>query len=220
MTSAVERNVATRALALSSAIARLLALCAVFGLGCSNAVPTRFVVERDLGAFFYRRYQKTLDVEFVIPGNPAAGHTATYVRRGTEPLEFATAFVTVYERAASLSAEVAARLAKLERYERRVQELAGQPAWLLSRGDERWALWVSGRHLVKLGAPPGEAVPEDLADAYMDAYPSDLDEHGRARPDAQSRGPTREQIAQQQADAAAQHPSKGARPAQPLPPHR
>ena len=71
---------------------------------CSPTLPARLVVEHDLGAYSYRRYQRTLDVEFVVEGNTAVGHTATYVRRhGDHPL-LATAFVTEYDHAASLSA--------------------------------------------------------------------------------------------------------------------
>ena len=64
--------------------------------------------------------------------------------------------------------------------------------WLLDGGpNERWAVWVSGRYLIKLGAPAGEDFPTALVDAYMDTYPSDLDEHGYARKDALSAGATK-----------------------------
>jgi hypothetical protein len=103
-----------------------------------------------------------------------------------------TAFVTVYERPDSLTAEVKERLKALERYKLAVQDLGDGYAWMLDAGpSERWALWVSGHFLIKLGAPPGESIPDALVDAYMDMYPSDLDEHGTARPDAPSRGPSK-----------------------------
>jgi hypothetical protein len=160
--------------------------------GCGRELPARYVVERDLGPFFYRRYQRTLDVEFVIPDNPAVGHTATYVRRGSDALALATAFVTVFDKSASLSAEVRERLEGLSHYQLAVGKVGGDHAWTLALGnDERWAVWVSGRYVVKLGAPRGEPLPGELADAYMNAYPSDLDEHGRAREGTTSRGPSR-----------------------------
>jgi hypothetical protein len=161
-------------------------------LGCSNTLPPRYVIERDLDGFIYRRYQKTLDIELAIAGNEATGHTATYLRRGRgKRVAVATAFVTVYAHAASLTAEVGERLMALERYQKSVQKLGGGYVWMLDAGEsERWALWVSNRHVIKLGAPAGEALPDAIAKAYMDSYPSDLDEHGHADPDAASRGPS------------------------------
>jgi len=43
---------------------------------------------------------------------------------------------------------------------------------------------------VKLGAPSGREMPEDVTDTYLDLYPSDLDEHGRAREGTASAGPS------------------------------
>jgi hypothetical protein len=160
-------------------------------IGCGGTLPPRYVVERDVGSFFYRRYQRTLDVEFVIAGNSAVGHTATYLRRGAHGTDFATAFVTVYTRPSALTAEVREQLESLEHYHFEVQEQDGEAVFALDRDDERWVVWVSGRHVVKLGAPRGEVVPEDLVEAYMDVYPSDLDQHGRARAGTESRGPSK-----------------------------
>src|SRR5262245_40807111 len=85
--------------------------------GCSSALPPRYVIEHDIDGLFYRRYQKTLDVELAIEGNQATGHTATYLRRGRgKDVAVATAFVTVYDHAASLCAEVGERLKALDRY--------------------------------------------------------------------------------------------------------
>jgi len=170
-------------------------------VGCGSSVPTRFVVERDLGDFQYRRYQKVLDLEFPVEGNAAVGHTASYVRRGTgREVVFATAFVTVYEQAASLSAEVADRLDTLGTYEVTVGELEGDYVWWLDGGDDRWALWVSGKYVVKLGFPRGEEIPDDLADEYVDTYPSDLNEHGRAEEGSDSYGPSVRQSNEQSQD--------------------
>lgn len=161
--------------------------------GCAPALPARLVVEHDLGAYSYRRYQRTLDVEFVIEGNAAVGHTATYVRRhGDHPL-LATAFVTVYDHAAGLSAELLERLESLGTYDRSVVRVSGEWVHKLSAGDESWLVWTSGVHLVKLGAPNGRDMPEDVADTYLDLYPSDLDEHGHAREGTSSAGPSQTQ---------------------------
>lgn len=157
-------------------------------LACSATLPTRRVIEHDLGPYAYRRYQRTLDLEFVIDGNPGVGHTATYVRRHGEHPLLSTAFVTEYEHAASLAAEVGDRLDSLGTYERRMTRVDGEWVHELTSGEETWLVWVSGAHVVKLGAPLGRSVPEDVADAYLDLYPSDLDEHGRAEDDAPSAG--------------------------------
>jgi hypothetical protein len=171
---------------------RIVLPIVLLALACSTQLPPRYVIERDLDAFMYRRYQKTLDVELAIEGNVATGHTATYLRRGSgKRVAIASAFVTVCEHPKSLTAEVRERLMALERYKLSVQKLAGGYVWSLDGGpSERWVLWVSGRYIVKLGAPPGEALPDALADAYMDLYPSDLDQTGHAKPDATSSGPS------------------------------
>jgi len=166
---------------------------------CGASLPARYVVEQDVGDFRYRRYQKVLDVEFPVEGNAAVGHTASYVRRDHgDEVVFATAFVTVYERPRALVAEVRDRLEGLGTYEIRVRELAGEHVWWLDGGSDSWALWVSGRHLVKLGAPRGEEIPEDLADAYTGLYPSDLDERGRAEEGAESAGQSARQVQQEE----------------------
>jgi hypothetical protein len=158
-------------------------------VGCGASLPPRFVVERDLGDFRYRRYQQVLDVEFPVEGNEAVGHTASYVRRDRgDEVVFATAFVTVYEQPRSLVAEVRDRLTSLGTYEVEVGELDGESVWWLDGGSDRWALWVSGQHVIKLGAPRGEEIPEDIASEYADLYPSDLDENGRAKEGAASAG--------------------------------
>jgi hypothetical protein len=177
---------------------RAALLCALVWIvvACVGELPARYVIERDLGGFHYRRYQRTLGAELEVAGNPAQGHTATYLQRGRERVAVATAFVSVHARAASLVAETRERLSTLSRYRTSVQPLGGQYAFILDAGpDERWAVWVSGRHVVKLGAPHGGSFPGELVAAYLDAYPSDLDEHGRARPDASSRGPSADERA-------------------------
>jgi hypothetical protein len=183
-----------RTLALACAYAALLA--------CGSNLPARYVIERDAGDFAYRRYQRVLDVEVVVPSNAATGYTATYLHRGKQSdVAIATAFVSVYDHPTSLVAEVHERLTALARYRMSVIELGSGNVWLLDGGpNERWAAWVSNRYLVKLGAPAAEEFPEALVDAYMNLYPSDLDEHGRAREDAASAGAS--QRDQQEARAA------------------
>lgn len=156
---------------------------------CGLTLPPRYVVERDVGELAYRRYQHVLDVELPIEGNVAEGHTATYLRRREgEQIGLATAFVTVYTQAPSLSEEIFERLEDLASYELSTVKVEGEWVWRLAGDEATWFLWVSGRHLVKLGVPVDRELPEELADTYLDLYPSDLGENGRAREGTASAG--------------------------------
>lgn len=173
---------------------RLLAMGALAVLAsCSTTLPPRLVLERDVSGWSYRRYQRVLDVELPIEGNPAVGHTATYVQRASRTsrdVPFTNVFVTVYERPAGLAAEVRRQMRALASYDAEVRAYGGGYVWYLDAGPgDRWALWVSGSHVVKVGAGGDlPSVPEDLVNAYMGFYPSDLDPHGRARPGTPSEG--------------------------------
>ncbi|MEZ4339267.1 MAG: hypothetical protein R3B82_21815 [Sandaracinaceae bacterium] len=161
--------------------------------GCGPSIPTRFVLERDVDGWAYRRYQRVLDVELAIEGNPAVGHTATYVRRASrtsDQVPFANVFVSVYERPEGLAAEVRRLVRGLASYESEVRDYGGGRVWYLDAGPgDRWCLWVSGNHVVKVGASETqEDVPEEIVSAYMGIYSSDLDEHGRAREGTPSAG--------------------------------
>ena len=172
---------------------------------CGPNIPPRYVLERDVGDFQYRRYQEVLDVEFPLEGNAASGHTATYLRRGVREdgadLRVATAFVTVYTEAPSLAAEIRERLETLHSYEIAVRKVNGEWVWVLDGGDIPWVMWVSGRHLIKLGGSPEEVddedsdteygIPGDILNAYTDLFDSDLDRHGQAREGSPSYGPSR-----------------------------
>ncbi len=164
------------------------ALAVALIAACGPALPPRYVLERDVEGYDYRRYQEVLDIEFVVDGNPAVGHTASYVARDDAGIHVATAFVTVYEHAASLAAEIKDRLDTLASYERRVVRIDGEYVHRLRASGEEWLVWVSGRYVVKLGAPNGREVPAGLAEAYLHLYPSDLDRSGRARRGADSAG--------------------------------
>jgi len=161
--------------------------------GCGPGIPDRFVLERDVGDWSYRRYQRVLDVEVAIEGNPAVGHTATYVQRASrtsDHVPFANVFVSTYEQAPGLAAEVRRQVRGLASYETSVRDLGGGRVWYLDAGPgDRWVLWVSGNHVVKIGASDQlDDVPEELVSEYMGVYGSDLDEHGRARDGTPSAG--------------------------------
>jgi len=158
--------------------------------GCGPSYPTRYVVEHDVGHLSYRRYQRVLDVEFPVQGNDAVGHTATYVRRSDrgEP-PYVNVFVTVYDHPASLSAEVRHQVQSLESYDIAVEDVGGGRAWRLDGGtDDRWTIWVSSRFVVKIGGNAGAELMHEVVSAYMGIYPSDLDDHGRAREGTASAG--------------------------------
>lgn len=193
---------------------RILAVAALLATvsSCGPSIPTRFVLERDVGDWTYRRYQHVLDVEFAVEGNAAEGHTATYVQRPgrTErAVPFANVFVSVYGQPEGLAAEVRRQVRGLASYEVDARALGGGYVWYLDAGPgDRWAVWVSGPHVVKVGASDAlDDVPADVVNAYMGVYPSDLDEHGRARPGTRSAGelPTAEPAAEGDDDEAVPH---------------
>ncbi|HEY2735228.1 MAG TPA: hypothetical protein VGI70_14630 [Polyangiales bacterium] len=157
---------------------------------CGSALPSRYVIEHDLGAYAFRRYQKSFDIEIPIADNAATGYTAAYLQRtGRDQVDVITAFVTVYARANALAAEAHTSLSTLAGYTLKNAELSGQNVWLLEgNGREHWCIWVSENRIVKIGAPNDRAFPEAVIDAYAALYPSDLNEHGSARPDAASAG--------------------------------
>ena len=167
----------------------LVAVAAVVQ-GCGPSIPTRFVLERDVGHLAYRRYQRVLDVEFPISGNEAVGHTATYVLRSAhgEP-PYVNVFVTVYTNATGLAADLRRQVQTLTSYEVTVSDVGGGLGWVLEGGaGDSWIAWVSGNHIVKVGGTADAAHTREIVSEYMGLYPSDLDAHGRARPGTTSAG--------------------------------
>jgi hypothetical protein len=170
-----------------------LALAALVALGtiggCGPGIPARYVIERDLGPLSYRRYQRVLDVELPVEGNAAVGHTATYVRRSGEgEIPYVNVFVTVYEHAPGLAAEIRRQVRTLSSYDVSVVDVGGR-AWRLDGGDgDRWVLWVSANRVVKVGGSAEDELASSVVREYMGLYPSDLDERGRAREGTASAG--------------------------------
>jgi hypothetical protein len=145
-----------------------------------------------------------LEIEIPVPDNPATGHTAAYLQRTNRTnVAVISAFVTVYAHAKSLAAEARAGLATLAGYTIANGELFGEHVWLMTGGaKEHWCVWVSENRIVKIGAASENAFPEEIIDAYADLYPSDLDEHGVAEPDALSAGPSKETQAEGESELA------------------
>lgn len=163
---------------------------------CGPTLPPRYVVERDVGPWSYRRFQQLMDVEFRVADNEAEAYSAVYLRR--QPDEDApgqarvNAMVSVYTQAASLASEIRDRVERLGTYETSIVRISGENVWRLDGDESPWLLWVSGQHVVKLGWLETDE-PEDIIDLYLDRYPSDLDEHGRAEEGSASAGPSQSQ---------------------------
>ncbi len=171
-------------------IVLLLWFTLLLALGaCAPKLPPRYVVEKDVGNYKFRRYQQVLDVELAIDGNPAVGHTATYVRGG-KTIRVAPVFITVYQQAKGLTETARQRLRSMDGYSFEIQKLQGEYVYKMrGKAGDTWLLWVSGPQLIKLGAPEGEReVPEELLSLYLDQYPSDFDDKGKAKEGAASAG--------------------------------
>lgn len=176
---------------MSRYVAALVGFAAV---SCGTGLPQRYVIERDLDGYAFRRYQHSLDVDLPVEANAADGHSAAYLHRTGKHVDIVTAFVTVYDHPASLTAELRQSLGTLPGYKLQTEEHFGQYVWVLRAGSEpQYVLWPSGHFLVKLGAKTVPDVPETLAEAYAALYPSDLDEHGHARKDAASSGSAKQE---------------------------
>jgi hypothetical protein len=163
---------------------------AVASWGCGAQRPPRYVIEKDVAGYHYRRYQQVSDVELPVPENPAVGHTATYVRGGDQ-IQVLPVFVTSYQRASGLGESVRQQLRAMEEYQLEVKKLGRENVWQL-RGEsgDVWLLWISGKEVVKIGAPSGEPrVPQEVASAYLAVYPSDLNRKGHVKSGAKSAGP-------------------------------
>ena len=111
-------------------------------------------------------------------------------RRTSRTIPYANAFVSVYSQPQGLALELRRQVRALASYEVSVRDFGGGRVWYLDAGPgDRWAVWVSGNHIVKVGASDGmDDVPESIVSAYMGIYSSDLDENGRARDGTPSAG--------------------------------
>jgi hypothetical protein len=145
--------------------------------------PERRVLEHDVASWSFRRYQRVVDVEVWVPDNRAVAHTASYAassaeKRGRlEDGDVVNAFVTEYkDRAGVLRAVVtfSRRLAQESGYVVEERRLGGERVFAIVGHGEAWALWGSGRFVVKIGGRGRRDVPPVLVQAYGRAYPSEL----------------------------------------------
>lgn len=166
-------------------LSRVAALSCVLAAACGgpSKPPKRGVIEKNLNAWNFRRYQAVLDVEVWVPKNDAAAHTASYVRAKAEKSgrldrrDVVNAFVTRYQRDNGVLralVKFCRRLAQEQGYVVEERKLGGARLFTVTGAGEAWATWAAERHIVKLGGRGLESVPESLIEAYVDRYPSRL----------------------------------------------
>jgi len=162
-----------------------LLLCLVTLLACGGKppIPKRGVVEGDLGAWKFRRFQPVLDVEVWVENNKAEAYTASYVtedaeKKGhVEDKDVVSVFVTRYERDDGVLREtvkLARRLASEGGYQVDEDKIGGARALTINGHGESWVLWAAKKHVVKVGGRGRESVPSSMVESYADRYPSVL----------------------------------------------
>ncbi len=145
--------------------------------------PKRGVVEGDLGAWKFRRFQPVLDVEVWVDGNPAQAYTASYVadaaeKRGhVEDTDVVNVFVTRYEKPDGVLREtvkLVRRLAAEGGYQVDEDKIGGARALTINGHGESWVMWAAKQHVVKVGGRGRDSVPESVVESYADRYPSEI----------------------------------------------
>ena len=163
--------------------AAVMAIAVFGGCGGHPPQPKRGVVEGDLGAWRFRRFQPVLDIEVMIDGNRGEGYTASYVadaaeKRGhVEDKDVVNVFVTRYasdDGIVRATVRLARRLAAEHGYQVDEQKISGARALTLTGHGESWVMWPSKRHVVKIGGRGREDVPKAMVSSYADRYPSAL----------------------------------------------
>src|ERR1041384_5455014 len=164
----------------------LLVAAAVAVLACGGhpPIPKRGVVEGDLGAWKFRRFQgPLLDVEVWVEGNKAEAYSASYItadaeKRGRiEDKDLVNVFVTRYQTADGVvraTVKLARRLAADNGYQVEEDKIAGARTLTITRRGEAWGMWASNQHVVKVGGRGRSDVPKSMIESYVDRYPSQL----------------------------------------------
>jgi hypothetical protein len=157
---------------------------AVAGCGGHPPVPTRGVVEADVGSWKFRRFQgPLLDVEVWVEGNKAEAYSASYItadaeKRGRiEDRDLVNVFVTRYaspEGVVRAMVKLARRLAADNGYQVEDAKIAGARALSITGRGEAWVMWPSSRYVVKVGGRGRTDVPASMVEPYVDRYPSQL----------------------------------------------
>lgn len=163
-------------------VAFVLAL--LVGCGGHKPVPKRLVVEGDLGAWHYRRFQgPLLDVEVWIAGNKGEAYSASYITEQAEKTghiedkDLVNVTVTGYEKPDGVVREtvkLARRLAAEKGYQVDEEKISGVRALTIKGPSEAWVMWPSKQHVVKVGGQGRTSVPSSLVGDYGNRYPSKL----------------------------------------------
>lgn len=159
--------------------------CVVLLTACGGKppIPKRGVVEGDLGAWKFRRFQPVLDVEVWVENNKAEAYTASYVADQAEKTghvedkDVVTVFVTRYERDDGVLREtvkLVRRLAAEGGYQVDEDKIAGARALTINGHGESWVMWAAKQHVVKVGGRGRDNVPSAMVESYADRYPSVL----------------------------------------------
>lgn len=161
----------------------LAGIVILLACGGRPPVPKRGVVEGDLGAWKFRRFQPVLDVEVWVDGNPAQAYTASYVaeeaeKRGhVEDKDVVNVFVTRYEKPDGVLREtvkLARRLAAEGGYQVDEDKIGGVRALTINGHGEAWVMWAAKQHVVKVGGRGRDGVPESVVESYGERYPSEI----------------------------------------------
>jgi hypothetical protein len=161
----------------------LAGIVALFACGGKPPVPKRGVVEGDLGAWKFRRFQPVLDVEVWVEGNQAQAYTASYVtdeaeKSGrVEDKDVVNVFVTRYEKADGVLREtvkLVRRLAAEGGYQVDESKIGGVRTLTINGHGEAWVMWAAKQHVVKVGGRGRETVPDSVVKSYGERYPSQI----------------------------------------------
>lgn len=155
-------------------------------LGCGGRppVPTRGVVETDLGSWHFRRFQgPLLDVEVWVENNKGEAYSASYITDDAEKrgrigdADLCNVFVTRYAKPDGVTREtvrLARRLASENGYQVEENKVGGARALQITGHGEAWVMWSSSSYVVKVGGRGRKDVPSAMVSSYADRYPSDL----------------------------------------------
>jgi hypothetical protein len=163
----------------------LLAVAITAGAcGGKPPIPRRGVLETDLGAWKFRRFQgPLLDIEVWVEGNRGEAYSASYITADAEKTgrvsdhDIVNVSVTRYERDEGVvraTVKLARRLAAENGYQVEEGKIGGTRALTIKGASEIWVMWPSTSHVVKVGGRGREDVPKTMVERYASRYPSKL----------------------------------------------
>lgn len=162
----------------------ILALVFLVACGGHPPVPKRGVVETDLGAWKFRRFQgPLLDIEVWVDGNKGEAYTASYItsdaeKRGhVDDKDLVSVVVTKYEKPDGVTratVKLVRRLAQERGYQVDEDKISGARSLRIIGHGEAWVMWPSNGYVVKVGGRGRENVPDAMVGFYADRFPSSL----------------------------------------------